>query len=112
MDFDEVLEQARQLVEQERPNASAQHKAAFCNSVAYLVTKRTGGFGGPSVRQHVVNRLYIGKPPMPFEEASRLLLADDGLIFGPLTSLHHQVWEQLSEICFDDDPQDVAELDR
>ena len=108
MEYDEVLEKARKIVEERKPEAPAQKKAAFANSVAYLVTGWSGGYGGPSVREHAVPRYYPGR--YSFEEAVELLLRDDGPIFGPLTEIHRYCWE--NEHCFDDDPDDVKELEK
>ena len=111
-EYEEILQRARQLVEERRPDASPQKKAAFANSVAYLVTGWAGGFGGPSVREHAASRQYGQKGPLKglwlFEEACNLLLSEDGPVFGPLTSFHRQCWAE--EHCFDDDPQDAADL--
>jgi hypothetical protein len=108
MDYFTVLEKAKALVDGRRPEASAQKRAAFANSVVYLVTGGSGGFGGPSVREHAVSHLYVGGH-YSFDEAVELLLKDDGPIFGPLTDVHRECWED--EPCFDDDPQDVLELE-
>ena len=111
-EYEEILQRARQLVEERRPEASAQKKAAFANSVAYLVTGWAGGFGGPSVREHTASRQYGQKGPLnglwPFEEACNLLISENGPVFGPLTSFHRQCWTE--EYCFDNDPQDIADL--
>jgi hypothetical protein len=107
-EHDEVLERARQLVEKQKPKASGQHKAAFCNSVAYLVTGWSGGYGGPSVREHAASWLYAGKR-YSFDDAVDLLIQDDGVIFGPISKVHRQCWNE--EHCFDDDPVDVNELE-
>ena len=66
-----------------------------------------GGYGGPSVREHVVGRLYVGEQ-VSVKTAYRRLLDSDGPIFGPLTDLHRYCWR--NEHCFDDDREDVAEL--
>lgn len=107
MEYHEILEKAKRIVEERKPQASVQKKAAFANSVAYLVTGMAGGYGGPSVREHAVARYYPGR--YSFEEAVELLLKEDGPIFGPLTEVHRRCWEE--EHCFDDDPRDVEELE-
>lgn len=108
MEHSDALQQTRQLVEERRPDASPQKKAAFANSVAYLVTGWSGGFGGPSVREHAATRLYGSRKPYDFQEAVDLLLDENGPIFGPLTSVHRACWRE--EHCFDDDPSDVEQL--
>ena len=112
--FYEIAQRARELAEERRPSESPQKRDAFANSVAYLVTGMAGGYGGPSVREHTACRQYGQKGQLnghwPFEEAANLLLREDGPIFGPLTSFHRQCWRE--EHCFDDDPQDIVELEQ
>ncbi len=103
-----VQKQAMKLVNDKRPNASGYKRAAFANSVAYLVTGASGGYGGPSVREHTASQMYGPGGAYTFEEAVELLLSDEGPIFGPLTDVHRFCWE--NEHCFDDDPEDKAEL--
>jgi hypothetical protein len=107
----EALERAKALIEERKPEASPQKKAAFANSVAYLVTGWSGGYGGPSVREHAASYRFLGMAGrFSFDEAVRVLIADDGPIFGPISDLHRQLW--LTEHCFDDDPADVEELSK
>lgn len=101
------LEAAMTVVNKFYPEASTEKKAAFANSVSYLVTAASGGFGGPSVREHAVSHTYCHQN-FSYPEAVKLLLAEDGLIFGPLQDIHHQCWQV--EHCFDDDPNDLVEL--
>jgi hypothetical protein len=103
----EVLERAMGYAREHFPQAAPQRRAAFANSVAYLVFHMAGGYGGPSVREHAAARKYAAEP-RTYEEAVSLLADPGGVIFGPLTSLHHQCW--LAEHCFDDDPQDARAL--
>jgi len=108
---DEALEKAMALIKERRPEASAQKKAAFANGVAYLVSGWSGGYGGPSVREHAVNSVVnkLGASGrISFEAAVEELIKDDGVIFGPITDLHRMLWEQ--EYCFNDDPKDIEDL--
>ncbi|MEI6478385.1 MAG: hypothetical protein WCO52_05365 [bacterium] len=73
-----------------------------------MVTGISGGYDGPSVREHAVGRTY-GARRFSFEEACELLISSDGLIFGPIRQIHRDVYEQ--EFCFDDDPLDIRELE-
>lgn len=109
MEYDDALSRAKELVEERKPDASPQKKAAFANSVAYLVTGWSGGYGGPSVREHAACQMYGPGGTRSFEEAARLLLTSDGPIFGPITDLHRELWRD--EDCFDDDLEDVKELE-
>lgn len=109
--FVSVFETAGRIIEQRRPEASPQKKAAFANSVAYLVTGWSGGreeYHGPSVRELAVVHRYGPGGRHNFEEACDLLLKDDGPIFGPITNLHRKCW--MEEFHDDDDPQDIVEL--
>lgn len=102
-----ILNQARRRVELEYPEESEQHKAAFANSVYYFVTGWSGGYGGPSVREHAAGRYALGVRYL-YEDAVQFLLDPYGPIFGPITELHEDCWRE--EYCFNDDPADVAEL--
>jgi hypothetical protein len=108
LDYHDILEQAKKYIEERHPEASPQKRAAFANSVAYLVTGLSGGYGGPSVREHAAARLYGPGGRHSFEEACRLLEQDDGPIFGPISELHRACWRD--EFCFDDDPEDLRVL--
>lgn len=110
MDFDTILANARAYVEAAKPSASPQRKAAFANSVAYIVTGASGGFGGPTVREHVAG-LMLGNRGLTYDQVVAELIKEDGLIFGPLRKEHHAFWEEQGDICFDDDPVDVAFLE-
>jgi len=100
-----VLEAAKAWIYQQRPEASAEKRNAFASVVMSMVTGWVTGTS--SVRALAADRLY-GEGGYSFEEALAILNRDDGPIFGPLTELHRQCWEE--EFCFDDDPVDVAEL--
>ena len=109
--FDEDVGNAMAIIQEYKPESSPQRKAAFANCVAYLTTGVSGGYGGPSIREHAVGVLYAGSS-MLFREAVKLCMSDKGPIFGPLTDLHLDIWYEESDICFDDDPQDSAELEK
>jgi hypothetical protein len=109
MDEHAVLLRARQVAERDHPEDSAYKHAAFANAVQAAVTGWSGGYGGPSVREHAAGRTYRDGS-LTFDEAVELLGDPDGLIFGPLQPIHDQCWAE--EYCFDDDPDDVAELER
>lgn len=109
MEYNSVLAQALSLAKERRPDASIQKQAAFAAGVLYLTAGVAGGYGGPRVREHAVSYLY-GGALYSFEEAVNLLLDESGPVFGSLTEVHKRCW--LEQYCFDDDPQDVAELVR
>ncbi|MET9779361.1 hypothetical protein ABZ023_34850 [Streptomyces sp. NPDC006367] len=105
-DYYTVVERAMALARQDFPQVSPQLQAAFANSVAYAVTGKSGGYGGPSVREHVACQ-SMGHG-MTFEEAVAELSRPSGLIFGPLTDKHRRIWHDLPH--FDDDLADVKAL--
>ena len=108
---------------------SLHHRCAFANSVAYLVTGASGGFGGPSMREHLVSwslgtvgstkamgqtitAITPGDLPMPgqwtFEDA---IAHAAPLCFEPAASYRNRLLQiQERENCFDDDPEDIAAL--
>jgi hypothetical protein len=53
--MEETLNLAMVWAQARYPDSSTQHKCAFANSVAYLVTGYSGGFGGTSLREHLVS---------------------------------------------------------
>lgn len=106
--FDDDLHRALDIARKERPQASPQRHAAFANSVAYLVHGWSGGFGGPSVREHAASWTF-GTKRLSFDEAVQALLDEQGVIFGSLADIHRQCWE--NEYCFDDDPDDLKQFE-
>lgn len=106
-DYAEILEHAVAYAREQFPHVSPQLRAAFANSVAYAVTGMSGGYGGPSVREHAACRSLAGRR-LGFGDAIAEFASPDGPVFGPLTSRHRQGWEE--EQCFDDDPADAEAL--
>jgi hypothetical protein len=128
------LQRAMQHAIAQHPNSSLQHRAAFANSVAYLVSGASGGFGGPSIREHLcswslagvhgtIGAINIGeqamtciKPdgslPKPgdwsFEDA---IVHCEPLCFGDISPWRNRALQiQEREYCFDDDPEDLEAL--
>lgn len=129
--YQKCLSWARVYGEGEYATASPQKHAAFANSVAYLVTGYSGGYGGPSIREHAVSWALSGPngQQVPVETNLGTLVGQipDGslpqagewefeaacqfaapIVFGLLTDLHRRVYE--SEHCFDDDHVDILRL--
>ena len=125
-----VLERALAWARENYAQASTQHQAAFANSVSYLVTGFSGGYGGPSLREHLVSwslgevgSVSVGgvamttvRPtkPLPgewqFEDAVAFAAP---LCFNPAEAFGEkllQIWER--EYSFDNDPEDVNYLRR
>ena len=108
--YDQILTQAHELGEQRHPDAPAHHHAAFANSVAYGVTGASGGFGGPSMREHWSSRLLhnAGMPGQIDFDCSVKLVED--ACYGALTLEMAQMLE--CEYCFDDAPGEQEEAQR
>lgn len=132
--MEDILQRAMQHAIAHHPTASLQHKAAFANSVAYLVTGESGGFGGVSIREHLCSWSLAGdrgtieaisidgqnltciKPdgslPKPgdwsFEDA---IVHCASLCFGDISQWRDRALQiQEREYCFDDDPEDLEAL--
>ncbi len=99
--YDLILEKAYEYGQMYHPDAPAEQHAAFANSVAYAVTRTSGGFGGPSMRQHLAARLTPEK--LPFDEAIK---AVEDCCYGELTEEHARMI--IEEHCFDDAPEDLT----
>lgn len=125
-----VLEQAMNWGKEKYPNASENHHAAFANSVQYLVDGVSGGYGGPSIREHAVSwslagdgsnismqtnlgaltvQFPDGRLPMAgeweFEKACEFAAP---ICFGQLPAIATRIYQE--EYCFDDDPADIEEI--
>lgn len=130
----DTLNKAMEWAQMNHSNASAQHKAAFANSVEYLVTGASGGYGGPSLREHLnswslagalgsVDAIDIageamtllkpdGSLPLPGQWSLDAAIAHcEPLCFEPATKYKNILLQiQEREYCFDDDPEDIAIL--
>ena len=107
-----VKNQARSWAALHHPDAAIQRVAAFSNAVAYLVTGGSGGYGGPSIREHLVSHAIAPDHPSPgnweFNAACEFAAP---ICFGPI-DLAAALTIQQREHCFDDDPADLAALRR
>ena len=106
--YEEVLERALNHARDKFKGFHPFRHAAFANGVAYLVTGWSGGYGGPSVREHAVS--YAGHDAgivgaYDVEEAMKIA---EPVVFGPLGDAHRLAWRQ--EYCFQDDPEDLRIL--
>lgn len=102
MQYDEVLSQAMELGKKKHPNSLQHHHASFANSVAYLVTGMSGGYGGPSMREHQASRIGHAQGQVgafDFDDAANSV---ENCCYGPLTMEHAEMLEV--EYCFDDAP--------
>ncbi|KJH69796.1 hypothetical protein UH38_22055 [Aliterella atlantica CENA595] len=130
MEMPEILKQALEWGKAQHPDASQFRHAALANSVSYLVTGFSGGYGGPSIREHCVSYALVGDGyniptqtnlglmTMSFPEG-RLPQAGNWefgracefaapICYGQLPAIAGQI--AASEYCFDDDPNDLLEL--
>ena len=129
-----VLEKAMKWAIIFRPSASLHHKAAFANAVNYLVLGNCGGFGGPSMREHLVSWSLAGEngrieavnlggesltaiyPDRSLPSAGKwdfesAIAHCDPLCFGDANQYRDRLIQILErEYCFDDDPADLEVL--
>ena len=106
--YSEILKQAFELGKANHPDAPNQHHCAFANSVACFVTGASGGYGGPSVREHAAERMGSQVNRMgewTFEDAVKFC---DSPCYGELTELHYALFRE--EHCFDDSQEDLEAL--
>lgn len=130
MDYTKILEKARKWGESKHPESSSHRHAAFANSVAYLVTGASGGYGGPSIREHAVSWALAGdgtNTPIDTNLGGLTIQVPDGrlpragewsferacqfaepICYGQLPAIAARI--QQEEHCFDDDPADLEEL--
>jgi hypothetical protein len=130
----DVLKKAMEWAKTHKPDASLQRKAAFANSVSYLVTGGSGGLGGPSLREHLVSWSLAGVngqiTAVDFGGQAVTAITPDGslplagnwnfdtavahaapLCFEPVSKYRDHLLQILErEHCFDDDPADLVEL--
>lgn len=126
----EILEKAMQWGKQKHPAAPIQRHAAFANSVGYLVTGASGGYGGPSIREHCVSWSLAGdgyNVPTQVNLGELIVQFPDGrlpqagrwtfdkacefaepICYGSLPAIAKKVSQV--EHCFDDDPEDLETL--
>jgi hypothetical protein len=104
--------------------ASIQNQAAFSNSVKYLTTGYSGGYGGPSIREHLCSWALAGGGEIT-QVGNLTMITPDGrlpragewgfkkaikfcepICFGNLSRQALKVVER--EYCFDNDPHDLT----
>jgi hypothetical protein len=121
MDF---LTKAMDWAKSNRPDSSIQHKCAFANSVQYLCTGASGGFGGPSLREHLcawslgtVGAIEVAGEAMTTITPGNLPMPggwtlEDAIDHCAAVSDYRDLLIQINEreYCFDDDPADMEEV--
>lgn len=55
MEYDLILKEAYEHGLRLHPDAPKEHHSAFANSVAYAIAAVYGGYGGPSMREHLAS---------------------------------------------------------
>lgn len=126
MEYDSILEKAMELAQTISDNPY--HCGAFANSVAHLVTGWSGGYGGPSIREHICSHFLAGDGNNFYsQEFGVTIQIPDGRLPHPGNwSFDHAAefckpicFNELSryalkvvamEYCFDDDPQDILKV--
>lgn len=109
MEYSEILQNMLKYGQKKYLDAHLSRHAAFANSVAYLVTGMSGGYGGPSIREHCVTWLAIKERKMAgtwsVDDASKFA---EPICYGELPLIALQVYQ--NESCFDGDPADLERL--
>lgn len=108
-----ITQSAFDYGKERHPNSPLQRHAAFVNSVAYLVTGTPGKYGGPSVREHSVIRAALSGDSLLICQIGNWKLQKamefaEPLCYGRLKEIHQVCFR--FEACFDDAPQDIADL--
>lgn len=106
LDSTTIAAQALRWADANYPEASVQHRTAFANGVAVLVTGESGGYGGPSIREHAITAHKNDQ--ILWDELAAIALAAP-IAFGPLDIELAQLIAATKQ-CRDDDPADLAKL--
>lgn len=125
--YKQILESSLAHGKNLHPSSPVHHHAAYANSVAYLVTGASGGYGGPSCREHAVSWALSGENgrqqqvgvltvqypdgslPSPGEwEYEQALRFAEPYCYGELTKLHYECYRH--EHCFDDASEDIQQI--
>lgn len=121
--YSEILDRAFKWGQSRYPASSNYRHSALANSVAYLVTGGSGGYGGPSLREHLVSRALAGdgfvagglvfpdgRIARPGEwDFDRACLFAEPIVYGRQLPKNAAL-VAATEYCFDDDPEDLEEL--
>lgn len=127
MDFEQILKNALAWGRESHPGAHGSRHAAFANSVAYLTTGASGGYGGPTLREHAVSWSLTGDGVVDTESFAIPIHRPDGRIpragewdyeaaiafcdpicYGALPAICKKI--ATVEYFFDDDPEDLKSL--
>lgn len=109
--FDWYLDRGYERGRKNHPEAPKEHHCCYANSVAYAMTGRSGGYGGPSMREHLASRIiskkFGGTRQCTLEQALEAL---DECCYGPLTVEHATMLRD--EECFDDAPGEIEAAEK
>lgn len=106
--FDVTLKRAMEYGKKKHPNAPVEHHAAFANSVAYAMTGMSGGYGGPSMREHWASRIIVSSFGAGFDRCTfeQAIEAVEECCFGELT--YEIALMSQCEHCIDDCEADLV----
>ena len=102
--YSKYLEDALHYAQTKFTSAPIEHQRSFANSVAHALTGMTGGYGGPSMREHLAARKSsrFDRLTSTFKDACKLL---EACCFGPITDEHAKIF--VIEHCFHDTEEDT-----
>jgi len=132
VELSQVLEEALVWAKKNKPKSSVYHQAALANSVGYLVSRWSGGYGGPSIREHLCSHALVGDGENILAESNlgtitlscpdgRLPRAGEWEFDAAVQFCKPICFETLSryalkivrmEHCFDDDPRDLEQIEK
>jgi len=104
--YSEILEYAYAYGKAKFSEVNDAYHAAFANSVAYIVTGWSGGYGGPSMREHWATRVAHQRN---LGSASWEHIYDvvEDICYGPMTK---DIAKMMTlESCRDDSSQDTED---
>lgn len=121
-----LLSKAMAWAKENKADSSMAHKCAFANSVQYLVSGWSGGYGGPSLREHLVSWALSGPngrnegmiqfpdgslPSAGEWEYEKAIAFCAPLCFEPAEKYREKLLQIMEvEHHFDDDPVDLKAL--
>ena len=101
--YENILKESLKFAKDKYPDASPKQWAAYANSKAYINTRISGGYGGPSMREHYA--CLTIKSDTPYAEKKL-----QEICFGKMT---HEIARMLeNEHCFNDSMEDLEEARR
>jgi hypothetical protein len=109
MKWQEIRDLAMEWAIDNRPKADQNHREAFANSVAYLVTGASGGSHGPSLREHLVSWSLMGRMGRVGVGGVTVIYPDGSLPPAGNWSFDEAI-AYASPLCFDDPEKHIDKL--